>query len=113
MRHISRKRRLYVETVPVRVTTRMPSVVDSRVAVRRDTASRRSPSGAFDGGRAFGLRGMRSILGPDSGAVQRQNGLRPRKPGHEGRSDHTSSRGGTRTPDPPVNSRLLYRLSYS
>ena len=24
-----------------------------------------------------------------------------------------NSRGGTRTPDPPVNSRLLYRLSYS
>src|SRR3989442_13642181 len=24
-----------------------------------------------------------------------------------------SSRGGTRTPDPPVNSRLLYQLSYS
>jgi hypothetical protein len=24
-----------------------------------------------------------------------------------------NSRGGTRTPDPPVNSRLLYQLSYS
>src|SRR6266702_7223287 len=27
--------------------------------------------------------------------------------------DLRSSRGGTRTPDPPVNSRLLYQLSYS
>src|SRR5574342_1303701 len=34
-------------------------------------------------------------------------------PPRVGGGEERSSRGGTRTPDPPVNSRLLYQLRYS
>src|SRR2546422_490741 len=77
------------------------------------STSERSKSGASgeaEGGGA-GARARRRL---EARCDPRLPAMRPwvTRPRHAP-ADLRSSRGGTRTPDPPVNSRLLYQLSYS
>src|SRR5207247_3570277 len=75
-----------VQIPPSRLLTE-PGAVGGRFLPRMPPTSRKLALLAHDGGKRFVIRLVVAL--------------------------EESSRGGTRTPDPPVNSRLLYQLSYS
>src|SRR5439155_14710954 len=75
-----------VQIPPSRLLTE-PGAVGGRFLPRMPPTSRKLALLAHDGGKRFVIRLLVAL--------------------------EESSRGGTRTPDPPVNSRLLYQLSYS
>src|SRR5437016_5792957 len=75
-----------VQIPPSRLLTE-PGAVGGRFLPRMPPTSRKLTLLAHDGGQRFVIRLLVAL--------------------------EESSRGGTRTPDPPVNSRLLYQLSYS